>query len=95
MFIMFQNLMNTISNKIRCLLDTQTGDMIGVENTGRHRAANPDYYAVRVRHCGDADYTTCYLFTLNELRSAETRAKKNPEDVPWCDPENCECGTKS
>ncbi len=84
---MFRKLMNYV----RCLRDTTTGDVFAVENQGRHRAANPYYFAMRGRHEGNSYNTTCYLFTDNELRTASMRALKNPEDVPWCNSQKCEC----
>ncbi len=82
-------------NYIRCLCEVSTGDVFAVENQGRHRAANPYYFAMRGRHGGDPKNTTCYLFTDNELSSAHMRALKNPEDVPWCTSNGCECGDQS
>ena len=84
---MFKNLIN----KLRRMFDEETGDMVPVENQGRYRSANPWYYAVRLRTHGWTDYRECFLFTEHELDSARIRARKNQEDLPWCDSENCGC----
>ena len=88
-------MLTNLVNKVRRLLDTETGDVLAVTNQGRHRAANPFYFAARLRADGDSDGTDCYLFTSNELESARVRAVKNPEDLPWCSPEQCECSNQS
>lgn len=84
---MFRNLIN----RVRRLLAAETGDILAVTNQGRHRAANPFYFAARLRAEGDSDATDCYLFTGNELETARGRALKNQEDLPWCNPNNCGC----
>ena len=56
---MFRNLIN----RVRRLLATETGDVLSVTNQGRHRAANPFYFAARLRAEGDSDAANCYLFT--------------------------------
>jgi len=84
-------MLRNLVNRVRRLFDTETGDVFAVENKGRHRAANPYYFAMRGRHEGNVHNTTCYLFTDNELRNASVRALKNPEDVPWCNSTKCEC----
>jgi len=88
---MFRN----FSECFRRLLDTETGDVLAVTNQGRHRAANPFYFAARLRAEGDRSGTDCYLFTGNELESARVRALRNQEDLPWCNPEQCECSNRS
>ena len=79
---------------LRRLLNTETGDVLLVDNTGRYRSANPTYFAVRLRMMGEDANTSCYLFTLNEMRQARARAERNPEDLPFCQ-DGCRCGTKS
>lgn len=90
---MFRNLVN----RVRRLFDTETGDVLSVTNQGRHRAANPFYFAARLRAegFGDAEATACYLFTGNELETARVRALKNQEDLPWCRSKQCECSDQS
>ncbi len=88
---MFRNLVN----RVRRLFDTETGDVLAVTNQGRHRAANPFYFAARLRAEGDGSAADCYLFTGNELETARVRAVKNPEDLPWCNTKRCECSTPS
>lgn len=84
----FRNLVN----RVKRILDEETGDIYPVKNQDRYRTANPYYFAVRLRHDGWSDARECFLFTEHELESARVRAQKNREDLPWCDLENCECG---
>lgn len=79
---------------LRRLFYTETGDVMLVDNTGRYRSANPTYFAARLRVMGEDANTSCYLFTLNEMRQGRQRAERNPEDLPFCRT-SCRCGTKS
>jgi hypothetical protein len=66
------------------------GRLIRVWNTKRKAFSNAKkwYYAVQIE---DADGTNerCLLFTEKEIKRAEYRAKRNPEDLPdkswWTD----------
>ena len=84
---MFRNFIN----KIRRMLDEETGDMVPVENQGRYRSANRYYFAARLRWSGGSDAPECFLFTEKQLQDARVRARKNREDLPWCTPNDCGC----
>jgi hypothetical protein len=67
--------MATKMDKVRVV----AGRVVMVGNEKRHRFASKYYYAVWVEDaCGGNE--RCLLFTDRELKVAEERAKKNPED---------------
>ena len=57
-----------------------SGRLIKVLNENKHRLANEQYYSVWVEDA-DGSNERCLLFTENEIRIAEERAAKNPEDL--------------
>jgi len=57
-----------------------------VENKGRYKTAQPYYWHVH-------DDGTDYLFTESQLKEAEVRAGKNPEDIPSAEPEHHDAWT--
>ena len=79
---------------LRRLFNTETGDVMLVDNTGRYRSANSTYFAARLRVMGEDATTDCYLFTTNEMRLARQRAERNPEDLPFCRT-SCGCSNQS
>ena len=56
------------------------GKIIQVENANRKFGANANYYAIWTEN--SAKEEICLLFTENQLKTAKTRADKNPEDIP-------------
>jgi hypothetical protein len=56
------------------------GDLQKVENKKKHRAANSKYNFIRVELENGAEIPL--LFTDNEIKKAQERAAKNPEDLP-------------
>jgi hypothetical protein len=56
------------------------GDLQQVGNTKKHWAANDKYNFIRVQTEQGKEITL--LFTDAEIQRAQTRASKNPEDLP-------------
>jgi hypothetical protein len=56
------------------------GRLIVVENTDRKFGSAPFYVAVQVEN-EDGQDERCILFTIDEIKKAEERAKRNPEDL--------------
>ena len=63
--------------------EAKKGRLIPVYNLGRRKfsSANKFYYAIHVEDA-NGDNERCLLFTENELKKAQERAEKNPEDLP-------------
>jgi len=57
-----------------------SGRLIKVLNENKHRLANEQYFSVWVEDA-DGSNERCILFTENEIKIAEERAAKNPEDL--------------
>lgn len=56
------------------------GRLIRVDNTDRKFGASPDYIAIQIED-EDGGNERCILFTEAEIKKAEERAKRNPEDL--------------
>ena len=56
------------------------GDLQEVENKKKHRAAKEKYNFIRVELPDSREIPL--LFTDNEIKKAQERARKNPEDLP-------------
>ena len=60
--------------------DIVKGRLIKVKNLKKHHKANSEYISIQVENF-DGNNERCLLFTENEIKRAEERAKKNPEDL--------------
>jgi hypothetical protein len=58
------------------------GRLIRVKNTGKQKFSNEksEYISIQVEDA-DGKNERCLLFTERELKIADNRAKKNPEDL--------------
>jgi hypothetical protein len=56
------------------------GRLVVVENKDRKFGSSDLYIAIQVEDA-DGRNERCILFTIDEIRKAEDRAKKNPEDL--------------
>ena len=74
---LFRSLKKEIKEMARI---ARNGRLFKVENKGRKFGANKHYIFTYLEN-SNGDNETPYLFTENELKDAENRANKNPEDL--------------
>ena len=72
-----------MAQKLGKHIDVKAGRLIPVYNLGRRKFSRERrfYFSVWVEDA-DGGNERCLLFTDNELKRAEERAKRNPEDLP-------------